>query len=97
MDYIQYADFILIRNISNYIYRVEYSDTALSVCNKSLKEECEIFQNYYYRVILYQQEYNLKADDLQLVWKELKIFFIVFCCLYMLVYQKNLISYEKLF
>ena len=74
-DYIQYADFILIRNISNYIYRVEYSDTALSVCNKSLKEECEIFQNYYYRVILYQQEYNLKADDLQLVWKELKIFF----------------------
>lgn len=40
-----------------------------------MKEECEIFQNYYYRVILYQQEYNLKADDLQLVWKELKIFF----------------------
>ena len=75
LDYIQYADFILIRNISNYIYRVEYSDTALSVCNKSLKEECEIFQNYYYRVILYQQEYNLKADGLQLVWKELKIFF----------------------
>lgn len=47
----------------------------MSVCYKSLKEECEIFQNYYSRVIWFQQKYKLKADDLQQVWNELKIFF----------------------
>ncbi len=75
LDYIRYADFVLVRNISNYVYRVEFSEMAQSVCYKSLKEEYEIFQNYYSRILLYQKEYDLKSIELSKTWRELKIFF----------------------
>lgn len=75
LDYIQYADFVLIRNISNYIYRVDHSDSAQSVSYKSLREECDIFHNYYARIIQCQQEFRLKKSTLKPIWNHLKIFF----------------------
>lgn len=75
LDYIQYADFVLVRNISNYVYRVGHSTNTLSICSKPLDEEYRVFQNYYRRIVCYQQKYCIQSDELKIVYGELKIFF----------------------
>lgn len=75
LDYIQYVDFIFIRNIANYIYRVDHSDSAQSVSYKSLREECDVFYNYYSRIIRCQQDFGLNTSALRPAWNHLKIFF----------------------
>lgn len=90
LDYIQYADFVLVRNISNYVYRVGHSTNALSICSKSLDEEYRVFQNYYHRIVCYQKKYCIQSEELKTVFGELKIFFHrTFFALYAREYTQN--------
>lgn len=75
LDYVQYADFVIIRNVSNYMYRVAHSVTAQSVCYKTVEQEYSIFRNYYLRVVGCQMEYNLSLSELREAKRPLTIYF----------------------
>lgn len=75
LDYILQADFVLVRNVANYVYRVGHLTTALSMSDKPLAEEYRVFQNYYHRILHYQQEYGLPSTEFKRTFGELKIFF----------------------
>ncbi len=43
--------------------------------DKPLAEEYRVFQNYYHRILHYQQEYGLPSTEFKRTFGELKIFF----------------------
>ena len=74
-DYLPYSDYLLIRDISTYIYRVGYSTATLSTCIKDFRSEYAAFSNYLDRVYRYKNIYGLKDSSLAGVWDSLTIFF----------------------
>ena len=75
LDYLPYSDFLLIRDISNYIYRVGYSMATLSTCIKDFRSEYAAFSNYLERVCRYKETYRLEDSSLVGVWDSLTVFF----------------------
>ena len=60
LDYLMYADFMVIRDYNNYVYRVGYSVDVLSVR---------------IRVYVYQKKFNLEDSSLGRTWNSLTVFF----------------------
>lgn len=75
LDYALNAETVIVRNISNYIYRVGYSEQTQSVSFKRFEQEYLIFQNYYKRIQEYQRLYHLKENDMKKVRASLAVFF----------------------
>lgn len=74
-DYVQNVSSIKICNVANYIYRIGYSDTALSVAYKPLSEELCIFRIYYDYIKGFIQSSGLPSDRFHGLWCALRIYF----------------------
>ena len=74
LDYCWHSNFIIIKNISNYCYRVGYSSEALSVRINSFEQELLAFTNYAKRLTKYQSYYKLSDAAMKNSWKSLTIF-----------------------
>lgn len=75
LDYVQHVDFVKVRNVSNYMYRVFHSVEAQSVCYKAMEQEYNIFKSYYSRINSYQMEYSFSLSELRRVRQPLGIYF----------------------
>ena len=75
LDYLMYADFMVIRDYNNYVYRVGYSVDVLSVRINSFPAEYAAFSNFLERVYVYQKKFNLEDSSLERTWKSLTVFF----------------------
>ena len=75
LDYLMYADFMVIRDYNNYVYRVGYSVDVLSVRINSFPAEYAAFSNFLERVYVYQKKFNLEDSSLDRTWNSLTVFF----------------------
>ena len=75
LDYVQHVDFVKIRNVSNYMYRVFHSVEAQSICYKATEQEYDIFKNYYSRIMNNHMQYSLSSSELRQVQHSLDIYF----------------------
>ena len=75
LDYLMYADFMVIRDYNNYVYRVGYSVDVLSVRINSFPAEYAAFSNFLKRVYVYQKKFNLEDSSLGRTWNSLTVFF----------------------
>lgn len=75
LDYLAYSDFLIIRDKSNYVYRVGYSMDTLSKCIKDYQSEYEAFSNFLNRVTIYQEKYAIEDCELERTWDSLTVFF----------------------
>lgn len=75
LDYVLYADFIYIRDFTDYVYRVGYSSEVLSVCIRNFQAEYAAFSHFLKRVYVYQKTYGLEDDALINTWRSLTVFF----------------------
>lgn len=75
LDYLLYTDYIFIRDVNDYIYRVGYSTDALSVRINGFQAEYAAFSNLLSRVYAYQQIYGLKDSSLAKIHRSLTVFF----------------------
>ena len=74
-DYAQISSSIKVCNVANYVYRIGYSNAALSVTYKSLSEECLIFQTYYQYIEKFVQSSGFRSADFEDTWRSLRILF----------------------
>ncbi len=76
LDYVLCADKIMIGNYASYVYRMGIT-TSLSnnVSVYSFEGECAIFVNYFDRISLYKDHFNLDDTSLNSVWKSLTLLF----------------------
>ena len=75
LDYALQADYVYVRPIANYMYRVGFSAVALSTRRRSFKMDYDVFQNYYLRIMKYQKIYRLESNSLTKAWRSLSVFF----------------------
>ena len=73
LDYLMYADFMVIRDYNNYVYRVGYSVDVLSVRINSFPAEYAAFSNFLKRVYVYQKKFNLEDSSLGRTWNSLTV------------------------
>lgn len=74
-DYVQCADWVRIRNVPNYMYRVGYSNEALSVRYNSLEEEISIFHTYHDYIRKFVQESKQPSSCFANSWQALRFYF----------------------
>lgn len=75
LDYLDYSDFLIISDQSNYVYRVGYSMNTLSTRIGDFRSEYAVFANYLARVYKYKKTYKLKDSSLTMVWDSLTVIF----------------------
>lgn len=92
LDYVRYADFVLIRNVANYIYRVGYSTETLSARINSAQTEYMVFSHFLKRIRIYQEWYGLDDDCLADAFKSLTG---IFCRIIVAIYKpKNVYAWK---
>lgn len=75
LDYCLHADYVLMKNLSNYCYRVNYSSETLSSRINSYQSEVLAYREFVKRLKLYQDYFGLADKDLDQSWQSLTIFF----------------------
>lgn len=75
LDYCRYADFVVVRNLHNYCYRVFYSTEALSVRINSYRREVSAYREFFERLKSYQSHFGLMDKDMIKAWQSLTVFF----------------------
>lgn len=74
-EYIRRVSLIKVGDVANYVYRVGYSDTTLSVAYKPLTEELCIFRVYYAYISGFVQSSGYPSDRFHKSWRGLCAFF----------------------
>ncbi|TWV12916.1 glycosyltransferase [Bacteroidaceae bacterium HV4-6-C5C] len=75
LDYILCADKIMIGNHTDYVYRMGISTSLSNDAVYSFEGECNIYVNYFDRICLYKDYFNLDDSSLNSVWKNLTLLF----------------------